>query len=159
MSGTTYGGESTDGLNIGGDRQQRDQKIGLWLLIGQFLTVASILLIVSVSDFRTPSGLSLKILGIGASLIGVGIVFIFRRFRLQSASCRLTTPSQRDLPGPVEPEKSSEVVFRPTVPAAKVAAAFQPGQGRNRRTDFRSRVNHPNPAHQPGRGSRGREGS
>ncbi len=137
------GANQFDDLNIGADRQQRDQKIGLWLLVGQFLTVASILLIVSMNDLETPSGLSLKILGIGASLIGVGIVFIFRRFRLRSVR-----PVKRELTTPEPTGKSSEVVPSPTVTVdathrSSPNLASQAGQGRNRRTDLRSRVNHP----------------
>ncbi|MGD1094622.1 MAG: ATP-binding protein [Bryobacteraceae bacterium] len=66
-------------------RKRRGRKTALLLLTGQFLTIASILLIVSVDDLRTPSAMSLKFLASGACLLGFGVVLVFRRFRLDGA--------------------------------------------------------------------------
>ena len=65
--------------------KQRGQKASLLLLMGQFLTIASILLVISTNDLRTPSYMTLKVLGSGACLFGFGVVFVFRRFRIDSA--------------------------------------------------------------------------
>ncbi|MGD1090413.1 MAG: PilZ domain-containing protein [Bryobacteraceae bacterium] len=127
------------------NRQQRDQKFGLLLLTGQFLTIASILFIVSVDDLKTPASVSLKILGAGVCLIGVGVVFIFRRFRLQSIRQKLREQQLRTSDNEIGAALDSARVHRVPPAAMKGAApANLPAHnGRDRRMDARSCVNHP----------------
>ncbi len=71
-------------LTMSSDWKRRGQMTGLLLLTGQLLTIASILLLVSVGDLRTPSNVSLKILASGACLLEFGMVLVSRRSRIDS---------------------------------------------------------------------------
>ncbi len=65
----------------------RSSPSSLLLSTGQFLTIASILLIISVDQHHngiTPETLSLKILLAGACLLGFGVVLVFRKFRIDN---------------------------------------------------------------------------